>query len=93
MADLEIISRGFVYVRESEELIEEVKVLARDALVKSVSRRGNNWTSMRNAIKDELNSFLYKKTKRRPMIIPIIVEVQPQGINRMESVRPPELPM
>ena len=47
MADLEIISKGFVYVRESEELIEEVKVLAKDALVKStVNRRGNNWTSM-----------------------------------------------
>jgi len=93
MADLEIISRGFVYVRESEELIEEVKVLAKDALVKSVNRRGNNWTSMRNAIKDELNSFLYKKTKRRPMIIPIIVEVQPQVNNRLVGVRSPELPM
>lgn len=93
MADLEIISRGFVYVRESEELIEEVKVLANDALVKSVNRRGNNWTSMRNAIKDELNSFLYKKTKRRPMIIPIIVEVQPQVNNRLVGVRSPELPM
>jgi ribonuclease J len=93
MADLEIISRGFVYVRESEELIEEVKVLAKDALVKSVNRRGNNWTSMRNTIKDELNSFLYKKTKRRPMIIPIIVEVQPQVNNRLVGVRSPELPM
>lgn len=93
MADLEIISRGFVYVRESEELIEEVKVLAKDALVKSVNRRGNNWTSMRNAIKDELNSFLYKKTKRRPMIISIIVEVQPQVNNRLVGVRSPELPM
>lgn len=93
MADLEIISRGFVYVRESEELIEEVKVLAKDALVKSVNRRGNNWTSMRNAIKDELKSFLYKKTKRRPMIIPIIVEVQPQVNNRLVGVRSPELPM
>lgn len=93
MADLEIISRGFVYVKESEELIEEVKNLARDALIKSVSKRGNNWASIRNAIKDELNAFLYKKTKRRPMIIPIIVEVQPKGSSQQESVRPPELPM
>jgi len=93
MADLEIISRGFVYVKESEELIEEVKNLAREALIKAVSRRGTNWASIRNAIKDELNTFLYKKTKRRPMIIPIIVEVQPQGMQRLESVRSPELPM
>lgn len=93
MADLEIISRGFVYVRESEELIEEVKKLATEALLKSVSRKGNNWTSIRNAIKDELSSFLYKKTKRRPMIIPIIVEVNPHGIHRADNVRPPELPM
>lgn len=93
MADLEIISRGFVYVKESEELIEEVKKLAGEALVKAVSRRGTNWASIRNAIKDELNTFLYKKTKRRPMIIPIIVEVQPQGVNRLDSIRSPELPM
>lgn len=93
MADLEIISRGFVYVKESEELIEEVKNLAREALVKAVSKRGTNWASIRNAIKDELNTFLYKKTKRRPMIIPIIVEVQPQGVNRLDSIRSPELPM
>jgi len=92
MANLEVISRGFVYVRESEELMEEVKILARDALVKAVNKKGNNWTSMRNAIKDELSTFLYKKIKRRPMIIPIIVEIQPQGSARLESFRP-QLPM
>lgn len=78
VANVEVISRGFVYVKESEELIEEVKNLARDALVKSVNKRGGNWGAIRNAIKDELNTFLYRKTMRRPMIIPVIVEVQSQ---------------
>ena len=92
VADLEVISRGFVYVRESEELIEEVKILAQGALVRAVNKKGNNWTSMRNAIKDELGSFLYKKIKRRPMIIPIIVEIQSQESARPDSFRP-HLPM
>lgn len=77
VANVEVISRGFVYVKESEELIEEVKNLARDALLKSVGRKGGNWGAIRNAIKDELNTFLYRKTMRRPMIIPILMEVQP----------------
>ncbi len=77
-ANLEVMSRGFVYVKESEELIEEVKNIARDALVKCVNKKGGNWSAIKNAIKDDLNTFLYKKTMRKPMIIPIIVEVQPQ---------------
>lgn len=92
VADLEVISRGFVYVRESEELMEEVKALARDALARAVSKKGNNWNSMRNAIKDELSAFLYKKIKRSPMIIPIIMEVRSQGYSRQEGARP-QLPM
>ncbi|MCX7773859.1 MAG: ribonuclease J [Clostridia bacterium] len=78
-ADVEVMSRGFVYVKESEGLIEEVKTIAREALVKSVSKKGGNWSAIKNAIKDDLNSFLYRKTMRRPMIIPIIVEVQSSG--------------
>jgi len=77
VANVEVISRGFVYVKESEELIEEVKNLARDTLVKNVGKKGGNWGAIRNAIKDELNTFLYRKTMRRPMIIPILMEVQP----------------
>lgn len=78
-ANLEIMSRGFVYVKESEELIEEVKSIATEALIKCVNKKGGNWSAIKNAIRDELSSFLYKKTMRKPMIIPIIVEVQPQG--------------
>jgi len=77
VANVEVISRGFVYVKESEELIEEVKNLARDTRVKNVGKKGGNWGAIRNAIKDELNTFLYRKTMRRPMIIPILMEVQP----------------
>lgn len=75
-ANLEVVSRGFVYVKESEELIEEVKSIATDALLRSVSKKGSNWSAIKSAIKDELSTFLYRKTMRRPMIIPIIIEVQ-----------------
>ena len=79
LANVEIMSRGFVYVKESEELIEEVRNIARDALIKCVNKKGVNWSSIKNAIKDELNTFLYRKTARRPMIIPIIIEVDPKA--------------
>lgn len=77
LAGLEVMSRGFVYVKESEELIEDVRNIAKDVLLKNVSKKGNNYSAARNAIKDELSNFLYRKTMRRPMVIPVIVEVQP----------------
>jgi len=46
-------------------------------LLKNVSKKGNNYSAAKNAIKDELSNFLYRKTMRRPMVIPVIVEVQP----------------
>lgn len=76
VAGLEVISRGFVYVKESEELMEEIKSIANQALVKSVSKKGGNWSAIKTSIRDDLNGFLYRKTMRRPMIIPIIVEVE-----------------
>lgn len=78
LAGIEVMSRGFVYVKESEELIEEVRNIAREILLKSINKKGNNYSGSKNAIKDELSNFLYRKTMRRPMIIPVIVEVQPQ---------------
>jgi len=77
LAGIEVMSRGFVYVKESEELIEEVRDITRDVLLKNVNKKGNNYSAAKNAIKDELNNFLYRRTMRRPMIIPVIVEVQP----------------
>lgn len=77
LAGLEVMSRGFVYVKESEELMEEIKNIARDSLLKNINKKGNNYSAVKNGIKDELSNFLYRKTMRRPMIIPVIVEVQP----------------
>lgn len=77
LAGIEVMSRGFVYVKESEELIEEVRDITRDVLLKNINKKGNNYSAAKNAIKDELSNFLYRRTMRRPMIIPVIVEVQP----------------
>nr|WP_106784303.1 ribonuclease J [Lysinibacillus timonensis] len=70
----EILSRGFVYVRESEELITEATELARGVIEKYVSKDTFEWTNIKQEIRDTLNAYLYQKTKRRPMIIPIIME-------------------
>ncbi|MFC7685359.1 ribonuclease J [Ureibacillus sp. GCM10028918] len=70
----EILSRGFVYVRESEELILEATELARTVIEKYVSKDTFEWTNIKQEIRDTLNAYLFQKTKRRPMIIPIIME-------------------
>ena len=68
----DIISRGFIYVRESEKMMDEVKQVCMDAVLKC---EGKNWSSKKGAIKETLRDFLYQKTKRKPMILPIIVEI------------------
>lgn len=70
----EILSRGFVYVRESEELILEATDLARSVIEKYVNKDTFEWTNIKQEIRDTLNAYLFQKTKRRPMIIPIIME-------------------
>lgn len=72
----EIISRGFVYVRESEELIEEAKERVRHTLEGCVSRNVYEWAGIKNEIRKTLRDFLYDKTKRSPMILPIIIEAE-----------------
>lgn len=76
LAGIEVMSRGFVYVKESEQLIEEVRNIAKEVLLKNVNRKGNNYSVAKNAIKDELSNFIYRRTMRRPMVIPVITEVQ-----------------
>ncbi|WP_062197912.1 ribonuclease J [Massilibacterium senegalense] len=71
----EIISRGFVYVRESEELMEEAQKLVKNILDQCMSEKINEWSSLKNNIRETLSQFLHEKTKRRPMILPIIMEV------------------
>lgn len=75
IAGPDIISRGFVYVRESEDLIEEARDVVREALDKCEEKRITEWSYMKSLIKDTLREFLWQKTKRSPMILPIIMEV------------------
>lgn len=70
----EILSRGFVYVRESEQLMEESAEIAREVIEKYVGKETFEWTNIKQEIRDTLNQYLFQKTKRRPMIIPIIME-------------------
>ncbi len=71
----DIVSRGFVYVREAESLIEEAKLVVEEALDGCLSRGISDWGKLKNVVKDSLNEYLWKKTKRSPMILPIIMEV------------------
>jgi ribonuclease J len=71
----DIISRGFVYVRESEELLDEANRLVTQTLQKCMDENVNEWSSLKNNVKDALGRYLYEQTKRRPMILPIIMEV------------------
>lgn len=71
----DIISRGFVYVRESEGLLEEANRIVSGTLSKLMTENVNEWASLKTHVKDALGRFLYEKTKRRPMILPIIMEV------------------
>lgn len=71
----DIISRGFVYMRESGDLINDAQSLISKHLNKIMERRTSQWSEIKNEITDTLAPFLYEKTKRRPMILPIIMEV------------------
>ncbi|WP_010530392.1 ribonuclease J1 [Lentibacillus jeotgali] len=71
----DIISRGFVYMRESEDLINEAQKLVAKHLDKVMERRTSQWSEIKNEITDTIAPFLFEKTKRRPMILPIIMEV------------------
>lgn len=74
LAGPDIVSRGFVYVRESEDLMGEARVVVEDAIDSCLDRRVSDWGKMKTAIRDALGDFLWKRTKRRPMILPIIME-------------------
>lgn len=71
----EIISRGFVYVRESEELMGQVTKMVKDIVTKNIKLHNFEWSNIKQEMRESLNSYLFSKTKRKPMIIPIIMEV------------------
>ena len=71
----DIITRGFVYVKESEALMDELRQVAVDALDSCQDRHIRDWSTIKSEIKGNLSGYLYKKTKRNPMILPVIMEV------------------
>ena len=71
----DIVSRGFVYVKESDELMEEARELMAGVIENCLDRGISDWGKIKNSIKDSLGDYVWKKTKRRPMILPIILEV------------------
>ncbi len=75
LAGPDIVSRGFVYVRESEDLLEQARHVVEDAVKDCLDRRVSDWGKIKNIIRDSLSDFLWRKMKRNPMILPIIMEV------------------
>ncbi|MCX7714978.1 MAG: ribonuclease J [Clostridia bacterium] len=71
----DVISRGFVYVRESEGLIDSVREVAKESLAKCEANGTTDWSTMKSAMKNGISHYIYDKTKRSPMILPIIMEV------------------
>ena len=71
----DIVSRGFVYVREAEELMDEVRTIAHDTLKTCLDKDMKEWNAIKAKVKDELTDYLYSKTKRKPMILPVILNV------------------
>ena len=70
----DIVTRGFVYVKESDELLDEARTLAEEAILECIGEAPSDWNRLKSAIRDEMSDFVWKKTKRRPMILPIIQE-------------------
>lgn len=75
IAGPDIISRGFVYVRESEGLMDDAREIVKEVLNECEKSKITDWATIKSRIRDELRNFLYEKTKRKPMILPIIMEI------------------
>ncbi len=71
----DIITRGFIYVKESEELLEDLREVAMEAIDRCARKHIRDWTAIKSAIKNDLSGFLYKTTKRNPMILTVIMEI------------------
>ncbi len=76
LAGPEIVSRGFVYVRESEDLMEEAHEIASSVVERDLTKANPDWMKIKNDLRDSLGDYLWKKMKRNPMILPIIMEVE-----------------
>ena len=71
----DIVSRGFVYVKESEDLMREAKTIAEASLMRAITKGYGDWAHIKGLIRDDLAKFIYKETKRKPMILPVIMDV------------------
>ncbi len=71
----EIVSRGFVYAKESEHLIEQIRIIAREALYYCLDKGVTDWAQLKYKMKEDLSKFIYSQTKRKPMILPIIMDM------------------
>lgn len=71
----DIVSRGFVYVREAEDMLSEAKNIARQALEECRRNNVHEWGTLKNQVRDALSSYFYSRTKRSPMILPVIQEI------------------
>jgi ribonuclease J len=71
----DIVSRGFVYVKESDELMEEAKAILKQTVDRCMDKNITDWSKLKSSMRDDLSDYIWKKTKRRPMILPIIEEV------------------
>ena len=71
----DIITRGFIYVKEAEELMDELREVAMEAIERCRRKRVRDWSALKSAIKNDLSGYLYKTTKRNPMILPVIMEI------------------
>ena len=71
----DIITRGFIYVKESEELMEELREVAMEAIDRCARKHVRDWAAIKSAIKNDLSGYLYKHTKRNPMILPVLMEI------------------
>ena len=71
----DIVSRGFVYVRNSEELIDEVRSIVTNVVEKCLEKNITQWAEIKNSIRREVDNFIYTKMKRKPMILPVITEI------------------
>ena len=75
MSGPDIVSRGFVYVKESEDLMKRAKKLCEESLEKAISKKFTDYAQIKGAIRDDLAKFIYKETKRKPMILPVIMNI------------------
>ncbi len=78
IGDPDLISRGFIYMKEQQQLIKDTRTKVREAITKHIGRRQNgmiNWSHVKAGLRDDVGQFLFQRTERRPMVLPVIVEV------------------